>query len=78
MDKQVRDLEIFLRRYEALLGMLDPLRVELPTDASPGLVEIFGPEPIRGVGPLLVSRRERPAVWALSLPHPLWWWLPPR
>ena len=57
-DKQVRDLEIFLRRFESLLTMLDPLRIELPTNATPELRELFGDEPLVGVAGLLEKRDE--------------------
>jgi ABC-type transport system involved in cytochrome c biogenesis permease subunit len=58
IDKQVEKLEIDLRRFEGLLSLLDPLRAELPTNATPELRAVFGDEPVRGAGHILAKLDE--------------------
>ena len=48
VDKQIQKLDIDLRRFEGLMGMMEPLRIQLPTNATAQLREIFGEEPTIG------------------------------
>ncbi|MDF1800130.1 MAG: cytochrome c biogenesis protein CcsA [Planctomycetota bacterium] len=58
VDKQIQKLDIDLRRFEGLMGMMEPLRIQLPTNATEPLRELFGEEPSVGSMALIEKKAE--------------------